>query len=444
MKYLKTGFVLLLSLALLLNGEGTLVQAATPTTCEVINGQTVCYYTNLPPNGTTVENITQAGQVRVWYQFPGHLNPIRIWVKKGVEVHSFDMNQSSAGVALTLDVSPGDTLSVAACDIYFGGNPTDFSQCIYKSMGWQDPFSQWGCQAHPNPFGRAVLDFSALEATVEAQGKPIIGRQCWGDYREAYDDVDFNDFVLIFSYERTFQGYHDGNSGSVTGQSGCYANGWVRFDQNRSLDLPYRVLVDGVSVTSGLANLYRADLTSVCTGGTCAFSTSLWGLVSPNLSHTVRVQGQDPFTGNWFDLANTPRTLACLEATPTPSPTPTATPTPVPSLSVTLDGVYSDLVYFGPKVGAPTQILDGSVLGGIGPYIASVFIQKPSGSIVVYDLDPGSSFRLDASAAGDPYFGTDEEGTWLAWAQVTDAGGRTATSPAVTWQVKWYPVHGKP
>lgn len=73
-----------------------------------------------------------------------------------------------------------------------------------------------------------------------------------------------------------------------------------------------RVLVDGVEAYRGLANVYRADLTGVCTGGTCAYGINLAdiGKISPNVNHTITVQGLR-LDGTWFNTTNTPKTLRC-------------------------------------------------------------------------------------------------------------------------------------
>ncbi|PKN89607.1 MAG: hypothetical protein CVU45_06775, partial [Chloroflexi bacterium HGW-Chloroflexi-7] len=47
------------------------------------------------------------------------------------------------------------------------------------------------------------------------------------------------------------------------------------------------------------------------TGGTCGFTQDLWGLISPNAQHTVRVQAQNPYNASWFDLSGTNKTIRC-------------------------------------------------------------------------------------------------------------------------------------
>jgi hypothetical protein len=450
---------------LLILGTGAL--AAPFTRCGVFLGQTVCWFANDPPSGTAIEGAPYAGQVKVWYKYPGHANPIRIFVSNGRQVHYFDMNQPSSGMALAMDLAQGDTVTIGACDIYYGGNPSSFTQCQYRSMGWQEPVAIWACQASPNPYNRGIFDFTDLEAAVEAQGLPILSRQCWGDYQEDSTDLDFNDFVLILSYERTFTGYHDGRSGVISDPAECRALGWVRYDQNLSRDLRYRVLVDGVEQVSGMANLYRADLSAVCTGGTCAFSVNLWSAIAPDIPHTVLVQAQNFMTGEWFSLSRSPKVLTCLSPatssptvsptpsvtptspdpptpTPTVSPTPSATPIPPGQITASLNIDHSQLVYFGPKVGQPAQALTGEVRGGSSPYEVRLYVRSPSGLLTSYLLTSLGGFRLDAEGASNLYFGTQEIGTWTAWAVAVDADGETGASSSVIWEVSWWPVHGRP
>ena len=116
----------------------------------------------------------------------------------------------------------------------------------------------------------------------------------------------------------TYVGSHDGHSGNVS-KTDCIAGGWLRWSSDKSRDLVYGILVDGVEVLFGVADQYRPDLTGVCTGGTCAFHTSLWGYLTPNENHSVRVRGQKVNSG-WFDLNGTPKTINCIEPPP-PAPT---------------------------------------------------------------------------------------------------------------------------
>jgi hypothetical protein len=63
---------------------------------------------------------------------------------------------------------------------------------------------------------------------------------------------------------------------------------------------------------------------------------------------------------------------------------------------------------------------------------------------VTYVLGNASNFVVNANNTGDPYFGVDEEGEWMAWAESVDSLGWNAVSVPVTWEVSWYPVHEEP
>ena len=220
-------------------------------------------------------------------------------------------------VLTPITVSAGETIQIRGCDCY-GGN-CGSGGCANPHVGWKTPHHNYFC---PNYFysqyydpSRGGRDFSGLMTSFLASGDTLIDTpQCWGDWDEDNSngryDHDFEDFVLVWAYRDTFIGYHDGTSGTVS-QSQCRAFGWVMQDDAPGLDINYRVLVDGIVVTSGIANQYRSDLTNICTGGTCGFNQNLWGLITPNVQHTIRVQGQNPYNSSWFELSGTNKTIRC-------------------------------------------------------------------------------------------------------------------------------------
>lgn len=220
-------------------------------------------------------------------------------------------------VLTPITVSAGETIQIRGCDCY-GGN-CGSGGCANPHVGWKTPHHNYFC---PNYFysqyydpSRGGRDFSGLMTSFLASGDTLIDTpQCWGDWDEDNSngryDHDFEDFVLVWAYRDTFTGYHDGTSGTVS-QSQCRAFGWVMQDDAPGLDINYRVLVDGIVVTSGIANQYRSDLTNICTGGTCGFNQNLWGLITPNVQHTIRVQGQNPYNSSWFELSGTNKTIRC-------------------------------------------------------------------------------------------------------------------------------------
>ena len=121
------------------------------------------------------------------------------------------------------------------------------------------------------------------------------------------------------------------------------------------------------------------------------------------------------------------------------------TPTPVPALDADLDADYSSLVLYASRVGEPPQGLDGDISGGDGgTYTVILHVRNPEGSESTYNLTTNDTFDFDSTDAGDPDFGTTQEGTWTAWIEASDSVGTTATSASVTWEVGWYPLHETP
>jgi hypothetical protein len=93
----------------------------------------------------------------------------------------------------------------------------------------------------------------------------------------------------------------------------CNASGWAFDPDDPSRDLEVRILFDGTPVTTVTASEYREDLTGVCTGGTCGFSTSLWGLISEGEEHEILAQAYDQETAGWVNIDENPKLLTCWE-----------------------------------------------------------------------------------------------------------------------------------
>lgn len=143
----------------------------------------------------------------------------------------------------------------------------------------------------------------------------------------------------------------------------------------------------------------------------------------------------------------TPTRTPTMTPTPTQTPTPTATPTPSPTPrppSLSVD--YPWLVWYGPRVGQPTQVVRGHDFTPGG--LARVHLRAPADGAgdpgicgrdteYVLTVDGAGGWVLDAPEAGDFTFGTACRGTWLARA-VDVATGMTA--PPVSWSVAWFPV----
>jgi hypothetical protein len=141
----------------------------------------------------------------------------------------------------------------------------------------------------------------------------------------------------------------------------------------------------------------------------------------------------------------TPTRTPTPTATPTRTPTPTGTPTPTPTEtptpvtgSVVLSARYPKLIYYGPHLGQPAQVLDVVVSGGSPPYPAVFWVAPPGQP---YQAMPAytamsSAFSYGPLESGDLMFGVNEKGTWRAWVEVAGIA-----SNEVSWETNWYPVH---
>jgi hypothetical protein len=112
-------------------------------------------------------------------------------------------------------------------------------------------------------------------------------------------------------------------------------------------------------------------------------------------------------------------------------------------LSGTISPLYARLLLFASNLGQPAQTLTGTVSGGETPYRLVVHVRAPSGLETTYTRS-GSAWSLPPVSAGNLNFGTTEEGTWTTWADITDVAGRIYRTVSATWEVSWYPVHGRP
>ena len=115
----------------------------------------------------------------------------------------------------------------------------------------------------------------------------------------------------------------------------------------------------------------------------------------------------------------------------------------VAPLSGTISPAYSKLLFFASNLGQPAQTLTGGASGGEPAYTTIVHVRAPSGDETTYSRS-GSSWSLTPVFTNNPDFGTTEEGTWAAWAVITDSAGRVFRTASVTWAVSWHPVHGRP
>ena len=115
----------------------------------------------------------------------------------------------------------------------------------------------------------------------------------------------------------------------------------------------------------------------------------------------------------------------------------------VAPLSGTISITHARLLLFASNLGLPAQTLTGAVSGGTPAYTIVVHVRAPSGSEILYPQS-GSAWTITPLSANDPDFGTTEEGTWTVWGVITDAAGTVFHTASVSWDVAWYPVHGRP
>ena len=153
----------------------------------------------------------------------------------------------------------------------------------------------------------------------------------------------------------------------------------------------------------------------------------------------VNVSGNRTFSA--IPVGNHTYTLTCSNVSGMVSDTVSATV--VIPLSGSISALYTRLLLFAPNLGQPAQSLVGAVSGGEPPYAITVHVRAPSGTIKPFTRSE-SNWSVDPGSAGDDFFGTTEEGTWTAWATITDSVGRNYQTGSVTWDVSWHPVHGRP
>lgn len=115
----------------------------------------------------------------------------------------------------------------------------------------------------------------------------------------------------------------------------------------------------------------------------------------------------------------------------------------IPPLSGTISATYAKLLLYGPTLGQPAQTLAGNVSNGVPPYSILVWVRDPSGNLLSISRS-GSSWIVTPESSGNLNFGTTEEGSWTAWAELQDSSGQTYQTASVVWEVAWYPVHGRP
>ncbi len=157
-----------------------------------------------------------------------------------------------------------------------------------------------------------MVILSLLMIPVPAAASPMIA----DDITNAQENDQGNhtlNMELIDMFNSLPDGHHDNYAGSQS-PFFCRAEGWAADPDDRAADLNIRIFSDGAEIAQTVADAFRPDLADagVCQDGTCSFSVSLWGLISPDVEHVIFVQAQDAQTGEWATLYDTPRTLNCF------------------------------------------------------------------------------------------------------------------------------------
>lgn len=159
------------------------------------------------PNTVT---FPKAGNLRIYY---GHNSlALGVIVTNGGVSQTFQIPAGSNSTTPTVydtnyAVTAGETLTITS---YLGTNSSQLS------IGWADPVSN-KCGFN----GFSIMDI-APELTLVTQqsgSEPIVSVQCWGDYSPNPKDtsaLDFNDFVLFWSYTPSSASVSPSPSASAT------------------------------------------------------------------------------------------------------------------------------------------------------------------------------------------------------------------------------------
>jgi hypothetical protein len=202
---------------------------------------------------------------------------------------------------------------------------------------------------------------------------------------------------------------------------------------------PLPPIVD-LKIEGGDAPVIRPAPAEYTLSWTSQYATSCRASSSNNdWDGTVNAAGNQAFSD--IPIGSRTYTLTCSNVSGTASDSVTANV--IAPLSGSISALYAKLVLYAPKLGQPAQTLSGSVSGGAPAYAITVHVRAPSGATNVYTRS-SSDWSIDQTSAGDTAFGTTEEGTWTAWATISDAAGKNFQTGSVTWEVSWYPVHGRP
>jgi hypothetical protein len=119
-------------------------------------------------------------------------------------------------------------------------------------------------------------------------------------------------------------GTHDGFDLEVAYADDCWAGGWAYDADSPHRDVTVRILAQRtdmiqvpIEVWMGPASEFREDLIPAGYGdGTSGFTVDLRPLIAYGVPYSIRTQGRDVQTSEWFTLDSSPRQLTCFPLFP--------------------------------------------------------------------------------------------------------------------------------
>lgn len=175
-----------------------------------------------------------------------------------------------------------------------------------------DQFRQDLVDAGVSPDG-----YSGFSIDLRGQISPLVPHVILAEAQ----DLGTDDWHALVDTPRTITcansaptGTHDGFAERYAPFGHCFATGWAVDPDAPTTRLNVRISVDGIQLTTVVANVFRQDLldAGASPDGFSSFFVYLAPLgISFDETHTVLVEAQDADTGDWFPLELTPRTLTC-------------------------------------------------------------------------------------------------------------------------------------
>lgn len=299
----------------------------------------------------------------------------------------------------------------------------------YRSVAWNES-STW---LHRNRFNIAIPAGSVISGASIQTFADDLQKVYINGYALPFNNSQPDGFNIPMSY---LQGGI--NTLAMTDFSIGWTSGiqYVLTIQFTQVDPPtVRLLIDGVPgpVTRTAPGTYTLSWTSTHAAA-CSASSSMgdWG-------GGVPIEGSRGMTGK--PAGTYGYTITCTN--PGGSASSSVTAMVLDPLTGPITALYASLVLYAPRLGQPAQTLSGWVSGGTPPYALTIHVQSPSGNLADYARS-GAVWVLTPADALDANFGTTEEGTWTAWADIRDSAGGHFVTDRVSWEVAWYPVHGTP